>query len=97
MSHLSDLRNRINTPARDFLSTLTAGEHGCIFFASKKVMQDLQFAFVKSGLEDNWGVVYATSTESVEQIRDAMQKYGIDTVGCEACGNLIVVKGEDLY
>ena len=32
-----------------------------------------------------------------EQVRDAMQKYGIDTVGYEASGILIVVKGEDLY
>jgi hypothetical protein len=42
-----------------FLTTLKAGEHGCIifyiqFFTSKEVMQDIQFAFVKSGLENNW-------------------------------------------
>jgi hypothetical protein len=60
-------------------------------------MQDIRFAFVNFDLEYDWGVVYATVTESLEQVRDAMQKYGIDTVGCEACGNLIVVKGEDLY
>jgi hypothetical protein len=52
---------------------------------------------VNFDLEYDWGVVYATVTESLEQVRGAMQKYGIDTVGCEACGNLIVVKGEDLY
>lgn len=39
----------------------------------------IHFAFVKSGLENNWGVVYATATESIDEVRNAMQKYGINT------------------
>ena len=36
-----------------------------IFSLSRKVIQDIQFAFLNSDLEDNWEVVYATATESV--------------------------------
>jgi len=43
-------------------------------------MQNIQFAFVNFDLEYDLGVVYATVIESLEQVRYAMQKYGIDTV-----------------
>ena len=39
------------------------------FLTSKEVMKDIQFVFVKSSLKNNWGVVYATATESIEQVR----------------------------
>jgi hypothetical protein len=63
MDHLSDLRNIVNEPVKEFVANVKDGEHGCIFFTSKEVMKGIQFVFVKSGLENNWGVVYATATE----------------------------------
>jgi KaiC/GvpD/RAD55 family RecA-like ATPase len=39
----------------------------------------IHFAFVKSGLENNWEVVYATATESIDEVRNSMQRYGINT------------------
>jgi hypothetical protein len=63
--------------------------------------QNIQFAFVKSGLENNWGAVYATATQSIAEIRSAMRKYGIDTNRFEESDgggtSLLIVKGEDLY
>ena len=35
----------------------------------------MHFAFVKSGLENNWGAVYAIATESIDEARNAMQRY----------------------
>jgi hypothetical protein len=97
MDHLSDLRNIVNEPVIEFVANVKAGEHGCIFFTSKEVMKDIQFVFVKSGLENNWGVVYATATESIEQVRYSMKNYGIDTARFEGNDSLIIIKGEDLY
>ncbi|HEY0579776.1 MAG TPA: MEDS domain-containing protein, partial [Candidatus Nitrosocosmicus sp.] len=97
MEHLSDLRNIVNEPVKEFVANVKAGEHGCIFFISKEVMKDIQFVFVKSGLENNWGVVYTTATESIEQVRYSMKNYGIDTAKFEDNGSLIIIIGEDLY
>jgi len=99
---LSESRNRINIPTNQFLNNLKAGEHGCVFYLSKEEMQMIHFAFVKSGLENNWGVVYATATESIDEVRNAMQNYGINTRYYEkeeeeGNGSLIIIRGEDLY
>jgi hypothetical protein len=98
---LSESRNRINIPTNQFLNNLKAGEHGCVFYLSKEEMQMIHFAFVKSGLENNWGVVYATATESIDEVRNAMQSYGINTQYYEkeeeGNGSLIIIRGEDLY
>ena len=101
---LSESRNRINIPPEEFLNNLKAGEHGCVFYLSKEEMRMILLAFVKSGLENNWGVVYATATESIDEVRNAMQRYGINTQYYEKKeeekGNgssLIIIRGEDLY
>ena len=64
-------------------------------------MQKIHFAFVKSGLENNWGVVYATAIESVEEIRKSMQRHAINTLQYEenvqGDGSLIIIRGEELY
>jgi hypothetical protein len=103
MVRLSESRNRINIPPEQFLNNLKVGEHGCVYFSSKEEMQMIHFAFVKSGLENNWGVVYATAIESIDEVRNAMQKYGINTRYYEkeeeekGNGSLIIIRGEDLY
>lgn len=94
--------NRVSQPVEKFLRNLEAGEHGCIFYFSKDEMQKIHFAFVKSGLESNWGVVYVTATESVEEIRKVMQRHGINTLQYENEekrdeSSLLIVRGEELY
>ena len=54
-------RNRVNASPEEFLHDLRAGEHGCVFFFSKEEMHRIHFAFVKFGLDNNWGVVYITA------------------------------------
>lgn len=98
---MKDISGRINVSAERFLHDLEAGEHGCIFYSSREEMQRIHFAFVKSGLESNWGVVYATATEPIEEVRKLMQHHGIDTMQYEnnhqGDGSLLIVNGEDLY
>lgn len=103
MVRLSESSNRINIPPEQFLNNLKVGEHGCVYFSSKEEMRMILLAFVKSGLENNWGVVYATATESIDEVRNAMQRYGINTQYYEkkeeenGNGSLIIIRGEDLY
>ena len=97
MSILNGSRSRIDVSPAEFLKALKAGEHGCVFYRSREEMHDILFAFVKSGLEDNWGVVYAIASEEIEEERDAMQIYEIDTENYEANGSLLLLKGKDLY
>ncbi|MGI8831695.1 MAG: MEDS domain-containing protein [Nitrososphaeraceae archaeon] len=104
MPDLGEPRNRVNIPIERFLETLKAGEHGCIFFFSKEQLHKIQFSFVKSGLERNWGIVYLTATEPIESVRNSMQKFGINTQYYEAEGeddndnkSLIILRGEELY
>jgi hypothetical protein len=70
------------------------------FFFTKEEMQHIHFAFVKSGLDNNWRVVYATATESIDDVRKSMQKYGINTRQYEeesGDGSLIILRGEEIY
>ncbi len=73
------------------------GEHGCIFSASREYSQNIQFMFIRSGLESNYGTVYTTATEPLENVRTAMNCHGIDTKVYEQNGSLILIRGEELY
>ena len=98
MSTMLSMSDRqVQTPPIEYVSSLKAGEHGCIFFTSLAEMRKIHFAFVKSGLEDNWGVVYATPAESFDDLKDSMEKHGIDVQKYQERGDLILVRGEDLY
>ncbi len=93
-------RNRVNASPEEFLHDVKPGEHGCVFFFTKEEMQRIHFAFVKSGLSNNWGVVYLTATESTDEVRKSMQKHGINTYQYEegfGDGSLIILRGEEIY
>src|SRR5215210_5576106 len=94
-------QNRISIPLEKFLHDLDTGEHGCIFYISKEDMYNVHFSYVKSGLENNWGVVYVTATDSKEEIRKSMQSHGINTSEYEnnghGDGSLLLMNGKELY
>jgi hypothetical protein len=79
-----------------YVSSLDAGEHGILFYTSREEMWNIHFAFVKSGLEKNWGVIYAAPGSYSEELRNEMQNYGIDTKRYEEDGSLFIQKGEDI-
>ena len=56
---LSMASRRVDVPPVEYVKGIKGGEHGVIFYMSKKDMRKIHFAFVKSGLENNWGVIYA--------------------------------------
>ena len=98
MSEPLSISNRqISIPPSQYVSNLDAGEHGILFYTSKEEMRDIHFAFVKSGLENNWAVIYTAPGSYAEELRNGMQNYGIDTKKFEEDGSLFLQKGEDAY
>ncbi len=95
MSEKLSLSDRqIEIPPNQYVSNLDAGEHGVIFYTSKEEMRNIHFAFVKSGLENNWAVTYLAPGSDSEDLRNAMQKNGIDTKKYEGNGSLYIQKGK---
>ena len=90
---LSMSYRQVVIPPTQYVSNLGADEHGILFYTSRKEMRNIHFAFVKSGLENNWGVVYAAPGSYFEELRNEMQKYGIDTRRYEEDGSLVIQKG----
>jgi hypothetical protein len=94
---LSMSDRQIEIAPTQYVSSLSAGEHGIIFYTSKEEMRNIHFAFVKSGLENNWAVIYSAPGSYSEELRSAMQNYGIDTKKYEEDDSLFIQKGEDAY
>jgi MEDS: MEthanogen/methylotroph, DcmR Sensory domain len=94
---LSMASRRVDVPPEEYVRNIEGGEHGVIFYTSKQDMRKIHFAFVKSGLENNWGVIYAAPGSYSEDLRYGMQNYGIDVKKYEEEGSLTIQKGEDIY
>lgn len=94
---LSMASRRVDVPPVEYVKDIKGGEHGVIFYTSKKDMRKIHFAFVKSGLENSWGVIYAAPGSYSEELKNEMQNYGIDVNKYEEDGNLFIQKGEEIY
>jgi hypothetical protein len=94
---LSMSNRQIVIPPTQYVSNLGAGEHGILFYTSRKEMRNIHFAFVKSGLENNWGVVYVAPGSYADELRNEMQSYGIDINKYEEDGSFIIQKVEEIY
>ena len=85
---------------RSFYMMLNPGNTDVFFSFNKEEMQRIHFAFVKSCLYNNWGVVYLPATESADEVRNSMQKHGINIYQYEegsGDGSLIILRGEEIY
>ncbi len=94
---LSMASRRVDVSPVEYVKNIKEGEHGVMFYTSQEDMRKIHFAFVKSGLENNWGAVYAAPGSYSENIRNEMQNYGIDIKKYEEDGSLFIQKGEEIY
>lgn len=46
---------QVDIPPIEYVKNIKEGEHGVMFYTSQEDMRKIHFAFVKSGLENNWG------------------------------------------
>lgn len=94
---LSLARRLVNVSPTEYVRDIRGGEHGVMFYTSKEDMRKIHFAFVKSGLENSWGVVYAAPGSYSNELRKEMENYGIDVNKYEEDGSLVIQKGEEIY
>jgi len=94
---LSMASRRVDVPPVEYVRNIKGGEHGMMFYTSKEDMRKIQFAFINSGLENDWGVVYVAPGSYSEGLRKEMQKYGIDVKKYEESGGLLIQKCEEIY
>ena len=85
-------KREVKIPPTEYVSNIKGGEHGVMFYTSRDDMRNIHFAFVKSGLENNWGVAYAAPGSYTEDLRNKMQNYGIDVKRYEEDGSLFIQK-----
>lgn len=94
---LSMASRQVHVPSVEYVRDVREGEHGVMFYTSIEDMRKIHFAFVKSGLENNWGVVYAAPASYSEDLRKGMENYGIEVNKYEKDGSLVIQKGEEIY
>jgi MEDS: MEthanogen/methylotroph, DcmR Sensory domain len=94
---LSMASRRVDVPPVEYVRNIKGGEHGVMFYTSREDMRKIHFAFLNSGLENDWGVIYAAPGSYSEDLRNEMQNYGIDIKKYEEDGSLFIQKGEEIY
>ena len=72
-------------------------DHVLLFYDTLETKHSVLFNFLSAGLSDGKGAVYVCSEESPEEIRNAMQLFGIDVRKNEEEGNLIILNYDECY
>jgi len=80
-----------------YVKNMNLKEHGILLYTDSRDKQEVLFTYLKAGLEKGEAAAYIACQESPEQIRQAMQKFGIDVKRYEDEGILRVIAFEDWY
>ncbi|MGH9982646.1 MAG: MEDS domain-containing protein [Nitrososphaeraceae archaeon] len=94
---LSMASRQVKVSPVKYVKDIRGGEHGVMFYTSKEDMRKIHFAFIKSGLENNWGTVYAAPGSYSDDLGNEMQNYGIAIERYVGDGSLFIQKGEEIY
>jgi len=62
----------------NFVKTMRAKDHAILFYASRPDKREILFTYLKAGLEAGEAAIYVTSDESVNEIRRAMEDFGVN-------------------
>jgi hypothetical protein len=81
----------------EFVKTMKLKEHGVLLYTDIKDKHDVLFTYLKAGLERGEAAACIACQESPEQIREAMQEFGIDVKRYEDKGALKVIDYRDWY
>jgi len=81
----------------EFVKNLKLSEHAVLIYTNPKDKQDTLFTYLKAGLDKGEAAVYVASEETPEEIRQAMQRFGIDVDQHERDGALKIVDYRNWY
>lgn len=81
----------------DYVEQLRPRNHLTLVYDSPEAKYNVLFNYLKAGLRKSEAAVYVASEESPNQIREAMERFGIHVAKYEKTGALHICKYEDIY
>lgn len=72
------------------LADLAPHSHAVLFYTDIRAKREVVFPFLQKGLQNKGVAVYATSHEPLEEVRDAMRRWGINVDEHEADRSLVI-------
>jgi hypothetical protein len=90
---MSSERDRIIS----YVSEMKPKDHLILLYASPEDKHFVLFTYIKAGLERGEAAAYVASQETPQQIRIAMQEYGIDVKRYESNGALRIIDYRNWY
>jgi hypothetical protein len=81
----------------DFVRRMKSQDHVIFFYTGREDKYYVLFTYLKAGLDKGEAVAYVVSQETPEQLKRAMEEYGIDVRGYEASGALRVIDYKGWY
>ncbi|MFW9926780.1 MAG: MEDS domain-containing protein [Candidatus Thorarchaeota archaeon] len=79
------------------LKRLRPRDHAILFYDSKESKHNTLFSYIESGLKRGEAARYICSEESPSDIRESMQRFGIDVERFESGGALGILHYTDMY
>jgi len=81
----------------DFVKEMKAKDHVLLTYSNQEDKRSVLFTYLKAGLDKGEGAAYVTGQEATEEIRKAMQGFGIDVKRCTKSGALNVIDYKRWY
>jgi len=81
----------------EFVKNMKITDHVILFYTNPEDKHDVLFTYLKAGIDKGEAVAYVASQESPEQIKQAMQEFGINVEQYEKIGALRVIDYIDFY
>jgi sugar-specific transcriptional regulator TrmB len=82
---------------KQILTNLKPRDHVILFYDSSEAKRNTLFSYVEKGLENGEAAMYICSEESPDEIRAAMNEFGIDVQKYEMQGALEIISYTEMY
>jgi hypothetical protein len=81
----------------EFVKNMRAKDHAILFYAGHQDKRDVLFTYVKAGLDLGEAVIYVASDEGVQEIKQAMEDFGLNAGKQEKRHALRIVDYREWY
>src|SRR4051794_10869859 len=82
---------------RDVMEQIHPGDHAVLFYRNRAEQFAASIPYIQIGLERNERCLYIAGDNSIGVVIGAMEKAGIDVVGAQRSGGLLVATPEQTY
>jgi sugar-specific transcriptional regulator TrmB len=96
-THWKDLKVSSSDKLMRILKQLQPRDHVILIYESVEAKHNTLFSYIDKGLQKGEAAIYICSEESPDEIRDAMNQFGIDVEKFEKKGALGILPYTDMY